>query len=59
MNAQERLNEIDRMIDEDLWEPNAWERNFLDSVEARLLAGQDLSEAQEEKLEEIWKRAVE
>jgi hypothetical protein len=59
VSAEEMLRDIDRMCDEGLFEPNEWEHGFLNSVEDRLAFGFDLSEAQEDKLRQIWKRACE
>jgi hypothetical protein len=36
-----------------------WERDFMDSIKARLAVGKALSTTQAQKLEEIWERATE
>jgi hypothetical protein len=35
---------------------NDWEQEFIDSIRGRLESGRDLTEAQGEKLEQIWNR---
>lgn len=37
-------------------ELSQWEEEFVDSIEERLSDGESLTEAQGEKLEEIWNR---
>jgi len=37
-------------------ELNQWEEEFVDNIEERLSDGESLTEAQGEKLEEIWNR---
>jgi len=53
------LADISREISEDRFSPNDWEAKFLKSVGELVRFELELSKAQDEKLEEIWKKAVE
>ena len=52
------LADINREILEDRFSPNDWESRFLETVGELVRFELGLSKAQDEKLGEIWKKAV-
>ena len=52
------LAEINRAISDDLFEASPWEVRFLESVTELVDFELELTDEQDKKLEEIWRRAV-
>lgn len=54
MNAQEYID----IIQESTVELSGWEEDFLESIQVRLDNGKELTPAQEDKLRQIYDKAV-
>jgi hypothetical protein len=55
---EEMVKDIHRAVFEDDLELSEWEDRFLDSIATQLRHGGELSARQDEKLEQIWKKAT-
>lgn len=52
------LSAINRAIADELFSPTLWEDKFLGNMEDLVAFEFDLTDEQDKKLEEIWKRAT-
>jgi transposase-like protein len=52
------IEEIEREIEEDRANLNEWESEFVESLKKILSSGKELTERQESKLDEIYRRIM-
>lgn len=51
------LEDIKQAIEDDEYEPSAWEQSFLANIGRLIADDKELSDAQDESLSKIWRRA--